>query len=174
MENRFGFVPVKVMSLRDLVNELRGKVMVRNDWYGRATVVIVFGFSTICLQAQTASPAALSLSTSLVVPEGAPSRVVVTDKLRFKRNQPVHARTVDPVFAFDREVIPSGTDVEGHISGFKSASRLVRVRAMLGGNFTPIREPQLAFDSLVLKDGKSIPIQTEVGVGADTVVRFNT
>jgi hypothetical protein len=148
--------------------------MVRNDWCGRATVVIVFGFSTIFLQAQTPSPAALSLSIPLVVPEGAPLRIVVKEKLRFKKNQPVHAQTVDPVFAFDREVIPSGTDVEGHISGFKNAPRLVRVRAMLGGNFTPIREPQLAFDSLVLKDGKTIPIQTEVSVGADTVVRFNT
>jgi len=44
---------------------------------------------------------------------------------------------------------------------------------MLGGNFTPLREPQLTFDTLVLKDGKSFPIQTSVSPGTDMVVRFN-
>jgi hypothetical protein len=148
--------------------------MILNAWCGRATVGIAVAFSALSLQAQSATSAAPTLTAPLVVPEGAPLRVVITNKLRFKKNQPVHARTVDPVFAFDREVVPSGSDVVGHITGFKNASRLVRMRAMLGGNFTPIREPQLAFDSLVLKNGQSIPIQTVVSAGADTVVRFST
>jgi hypothetical protein len=44
----------------------------------------------------------------------------------------------------------------------------------MSGNFTPLREPVLTFDTIVLKDGKSIPIQTSVSAGTDTVVRFNT
>jgi hypothetical protein len=44
---------------------------------------------------------------------------------------------------------------------------------MAGGNFTPLREPQLTFDSLILKDGKSMPIRTFVTPGANMVVRFN-
>jgi hypothetical protein len=112
--------------------------------------------------------------TKLIVPEGAPIRVVLTEKVRYRKDQLVHARTVDPVFAFDREVIPSGTEVSGRISGFKSPSRLVRIYAIAGGNFTPIREPQLVFDSLVLDNGKKVPLQTEVNAGADTVVRFNS
>src|SRR5579884_1095056 len=134
--------------------------MFLNEWCGRATVAVLLASSSaLCLQAQT---------EPLVVPEGAPLRVVLTAKSRFKKNQPVHARTVDPVFSFDREVIPSGTEVAGHITGFKNGSRLVRIRAMFAGNFTPVREPLLAFDSLVFNDGKVIPIQTEVSVGADT------
>jgi len=125
------------------------------------------------VEGQALSPSERSLSEHLVVPEGAPLRVILTGKVRFKRGEPVHARLVEPVYAFDREVLPENTEVIGHVTGFKSASRWVRVTSMAGGNFTPPREPQLTFDTLVLKDGKSIPIQTSVSPGANTVVRFN-
>jgi hypothetical protein len=120
------------------------------------------------VQAQTAEG-----TQRLVVPEGAPLRIAVSKKVRYKKGQVVYGKTIEPVFAFDREVLPAGTEVHGHISGFKSASRLIRIRALMGGNFTPIREPLLAFDSLMTQDGKTIPIAPEVSVGADTVVRFN-
>jgi len=110
------------------------------------------------VEGQALSPSERSLSEHLVVPEGAPLRVILTGKVRFKRGEPVHARLVEPVYAFDREVLPENTEVIGHVTGFKSASRWVRVTSMAGGNFTPPREPQLTFDTLVLKDGKSIPI----------------
>jgi hypothetical protein len=44
---------------------------------------------------------------------------------------------------------------------------------MAGGNFTPLREPEVTFDTLTMKDGTSIQIRTFVTPGADTVVRFN-
>src|SRR5215471_12122601 len=96
-----GFAPEKVMSPQNQLNEVRGKVMARNGWYIRTTAVIVFAFSSTSIQAQTGTSPASSVTTSLVVPEGATLRVVLTDKLRFKKNQLVHARTVDPVFDFD-------------------------------------------------------------------------
>lgn len=137
-----------------------------------AALYVLAGFSAALLEAQTASPSAPPLVQNLVVPEGAPLRVILTGKVPFKRGHPVHGRLVEPVFAFDREVLPEGTDVIGHITGFQSASRLVRITSLAGGNFTPQREPQLTFDSLVLKDGKTIPIQTLVTPGANSVVRF--
>jgi hypothetical protein len=140
--------------------------------YGRtAALCVLFAYSTTQGSAQTTVSAPLRIE-QLSVDRGVPLRVVVTDKIRFKKNQPVHARIVEPVYAFDREVLPSGTEILGRISGFRNAPRWMRVTAMLGGNFTPLREPQLSFDSLVLKDGKSLPIQTAVSVGSDTVVRF--
>src|SRR5262249_23967823 len=109
----------------------------------------------------------------LLVDRGVPLRVIVTSKLRFRKNEPVHARIVEPVYAFDREVLPAGTEVLGSISGFRNAPRWKRITAIVGGNFTPLREPQLTFDTLLLKDGKSIPIQTDVSVGSDAIVRFS-
>jgi hypothetical protein len=137
----------------------------------------MFGFLislTISAGAQSAtSPDAGDIKQQLAVPDGAPLRVILTKKVRFKSNQPVQGELVEPVYAFDREVLPAGTEVAGHISGFKSAPRWVRITSMAGGNFTPLREPQLTFDTLILKDGKSIPIRTFVTPGTDTVVRFN-
>jgi hypothetical protein len=129
---------------------------------------------SISARAQTATPSeATDITQQLTVPEGAPLRVILTKKVRFKSNQPVQGKLVEPVYAFDREVLPAGTEITGHISGFKSAPRWVRITSMAGGNFTPLREPQLTFDTLTLKDGKSIPIRTFVTPGTDTVVRFS-
>src|SRR5215467_3941757 len=137
----------------------------------------MFGFLislTVSAGAQSAtSPDAGDIKQQLTVPDGAPLRIILTKKVRFKSNQPVQGKLVEPVYAFDREVLLAGTEVTGHISGFKSAPRWVRITSMAGGNFTPLREPQLTFDTLILKDGKSIPIRTFVTPGTDTVVRFN-
>src|SRR5437868_2117362 len=145
-------------------------ILFEKNFTAIALLCVLPSFAAASLEAQTAR--SLPQTERLIVPDGAPLRVVVSGKVRFKLNQPVHARLVEPVFAFDREVLPAGTEVEGHITGFKNAPRLERITALLGGNFTPLREPILSFDSLVLKDGKSIPIQTSVSPGADTVVRF--
>jgi len=143
-----------------------------NNFDRIAALCALVAFGPASLKAQTATPPAPAHSERLVVPEGAPLRVILTEKLRFKLSQPVHARIVEPVYGFDREVVPEGADVLGHITGFKSAPRWMRITSMLGGNFTPLREPQLTFDALILKDGRSIPIHTLVTPGTDTVVRF--
>jgi hypothetical protein len=137
-----------------------------------ASLCVLLVFAALSLEAQNVSSSEPVHVEHLVVPEGVPLRVILTEKLPFKRDRQVHARLVDPVYAFDREVLPAGTEVIGHVTGFKSAPRLTRITAMTGGNFTPLREPQLSFDTLILKDGKSIPIQTLVSPGANSVVRF--
>ena len=143
--------------------------------HGRITALCAFvACWTTQAEAQTVTVSIPSRTEQLVVDQGVPLRVIVTDKVRFKKNQPVRARLVEPIYAFDREVLPSGTEALGRISGFRNAPRWMRVTALLGGNFTPLREPELTFDRLVLKDGNSIPIQTAVSAGSDTVVRFST
>ncbi len=133
--------------------------MVFDSKHGRiAAFCALVAYSTTQAGAQTATVSAPSRTEPLRVERAVPLRVIVTDKVRFKKNQPVHARVVEPLYAFDREVLPSGTEVSGRISGFRNAPRWMRVTALLGGNFTPLREPQLSFDTLVLKDGNSIPI----------------
>jgi hypothetical protein len=148
--------------------------MILDSQHGRiATFCVLVVCTATRAGAQTATVSDPSRTEQLLVDQGVPLRVIVTDKLRFKKNQPVHARVVEPVYALDREVLPSGTEVLGRISGFKSVPRWMRITALLSGNLTPLREPQLTFDTLVLRDGKSIPIQTVVSVGSDTVVRFS-
>src|SRR5690242_4019136 len=106
-----------------------------------AIVCFLLSFPSALAAGQTLAPSDLGDVERLVVAEGSPLQIILTGKVRFKRNQPVKERVVQPVFAFDREVIPAGSEVIGHITGFKSGPRLVRITSMLGGNFTPVREP---------------------------------
>ncbi len=89
--------------------------------------------------AEAASPEQIVLTLG----KGVPLRVIVTGKLRFKQNQPVHARLVEPLFAFDREVVPAGTEVTGTIKSLDPVDRRRRVRAILGGDFTPLHDPKI-------------------------------
>lgn len=98
----------------------------------------------------------------LTVDSGAPLKVVLTDKVSSKLNEPVHGKLVDPVYAFDREVIPAGTEILGKVTGLKGAGKLKRFSAMIGGDFTPLHDAEITFDTLVFADGKRLPIQTAV------------
>src|SRR5690349_15588531 len=73
-------------------------------------------------------------TVTLNVDSGLALRLIMTDKLRFKQNEPVRAKITDPVFAFDREVIPPGSEVDGHIIGFRRPARWIRIWSMMGGN----------------------------------------
>src|SRR5262245_21946145 len=103
-----------------------------------------------------------------------PLQVMLTEKLRYKKGETVRGKIVDPVNAFDREVITSGADVLGKITRFKKGGRWKRMSNLLGGDFTPVREPLITFDTLVLDGGARIPIKTTVEAGTDTAVRFNS
>jgi hypothetical protein len=109
----------------------------------------------------------------LTVEKGVPLQVMLTEKLRFKLGEPVHGRIAEPVFAFDREVIPPGTEILGKITGFKSGGTWKRISSFLSADFTPVREPQITFDTIVLEDGTRILIETAVEAGTDTLIRFN-
>src|SRR5262245_46574204 len=104
------------------------------------------------------------LSDTIVIPltvdRGFSLQVTLTDTLHLKENEFVRATINEPVYSFDREVIPAGTEVEGRITGFQKVGKWKRISAMLGGDFTPLREPQITFQTLVLHDGTRIPIDT--------------
>jgi hypothetical protein len=105
----------------------------------------------------------------LTVDKGFPLQVQLTEKVQFEKDALVHGVIAEPVYAFDREVIPSGTQVEGKVSGFRRAGTWKRISAMLGGDFTPQREPQITFDTLILPSGDRISIETSVVPGAERV-----
>ena len=128
-----------------------------------------FGAFAQAVPTEEASPQQIALTLA----KGVPLRVIVTGKLRFRQNQPVHARLVEPLFAFDREVVPPGTEVTGTIRSLDPVDRRRRVRAILAGDFTPLHDPKIEFDALVLPNGTRIPFQNQVTPGSGAVVRFD-
>jgi hypothetical protein len=112
-------------------------------------------------------------SVALTVPKGTPLQVALDQELRVKRvGQPVHARIVEPVYAFDRLVVPVGSEVTGQITKIGAISRGKRTIAALDADFTPERKVEVSFNDLVLPDQRPFQLQTSVTPGSGQVIRF--
>jgi len=118
---------------------------------------------------QSTSP----VTVPLVVSPGTALRLQV-DSTIFPKSigDPVHARLTQPVFAFDKEVLPAGTAVVGHIVGFDQPSRMQRLQSIVGGHFGSFKKPEVEFDTLLPANGASRPIETETTPSSGRVVEM--
>jgi hypothetical protein len=105
----------------------------------------------------------------LNVPSGAPLRLYLTKRIPKRTGAPVEAKVLEPVFAFDREVIPAGTLVHGEVNRVQPAGKWVRARAILNGDFTPLRSAEVKFTTLTLPDGRKIATQTMETAGLNSI-----
>jgi type IV secretory pathway VirB10-like protein len=118
-------------------------------------------------------PADTPPEISLVVPAGTPLRVAIEAPARVARlGTPLRGKVVAPVYAFDRIVIPAGSEVFGTISSIDPVPGKRRAEAYATGDFSPLRTYHLAFTSLVLPDGHTFPIRTSVSPGTAEVVHL--
>lgn len=129
-------------------------------------------FSAACLVAQSAQSRP-PVRIPLTVAQGVPLHIVIAKRVPIDRTgEPVEGRLMEPVYVYDRQVIPAGSKVLGRISRVESATRERRARAMMNGNFSPLRTATVEFDTLILKDGKRLPISTVTSAGAAPVVHL--
>jgi hypothetical protein len=106
----------------------------------------------------------------LLVKAGTPLRVALDERVTLRRvGQPVLGTLIEPVYSYDRVVLPVGTKVIGHVEKLESVPGGTRVRAILRGDLTPLRLAILRFDTLVLGDCSEIPIATQVDAGFENV-----
>lgn len=122
------------------------------------------------LMSQRAEPLASSASVALTVAAGVPLRVTLDRRVHLRTGAPLSAKLLDPIYAFDRVVIPSGTTVVGRVAEIAPVPARERLRSVVGGDFTPLRRARLDFTSVLLPDGKQIPIQTTVFPGSSDLV----
>jgi hypothetical protein len=108
-------------------------------------------------------------TVSLNLPPGAPLRLYLTKRVSKRLAAPVEAKLLEPVFAFDREVIPAGTIARGKVSRTQSVTKWQRVRAILNGDFTPLRWAQVEFTTLKLTDGPELATHTVESMGLNTI-----
>ena len=112
---------------------------------------------------------------SLAVPRGTTLQVALDKEVKVNQvGQPIHGRVMEPVYAFDRQVIPAGSEVVGRITEIASVPGKKRTLAALNAEFTPAHKIQVEFNELVLADGKHIPISTVVARGSGQVIQFVT
>ncbi|HEV2615137.1 MAG TPA: hypothetical protein VGU63_00860 [Candidatus Acidoferrales bacterium] len=121
------------------------------------------------------SPPILPPLLQLTVDAGVPLRVMLKKSVPVKRiGEPIQAFTTEPIYSFDRVVIPKNTEVDGHITDLTSPSKMKRTAAYLNADFSPHRALQVEFDALILNDGTRIPLRTRVVADAGPVIRLET
>ncbi len=125
--------------------------------------------STMMLPHPPSSPQSIKLS----VPEGTPLQVALEEETRVKRvGQPIRAIVVEPVYAFDRLVVPVGSQVTGQVTKIEAISGGKRTIAALDADFTPEQKVEVSFTELALPDGRHFPLNTSVSPGSGQVIRF--
>jgi hypothetical protein len=112
---------------------------------------------------------------ALTVPKGTAVQVVLEKELKIQKvGQPVHGRVAEPIYAFDKLVVPVGTRVTGQVIQLQSVSGGRRTLEALNADFSPARQVQIEFNELEMADGRHLPIHTTVTPGSGQVIQFVT
>jgi type IV secretory pathway VirB10-like protein len=114
-------------------------------------------------------------TVALTVAKGSPLQVALDREVRVKKvGQTVHARVVEPIYAFDRIVVPVGSEIIGDVTKIEAVSGGKRTEAALNADFTPRRKVEVNFHELVLADGRHLPLHTSVTPGSGQVIELVT
>ena len=132
-------------------------------------VFLCFPLSVISAQPQ-AEGGIQQQETSLVVPSGVPVRLYLTKRTPKRTGAVVEAKVLDPVYAFDRQVIPAGAVALGKVNRLQPIPRRQRVRAILNGDFTPLHTAPIEFTTIVMQDGTRLPMHTAESPGLNSIV----
>lgn len=121
----------------------------------------------------TPPPTPVPVKLEMSVPAGTPIKVALDSEVRIRKvGQPIHGKTMEPVYAFDKLLIPVGTTVTGKISGIDAVGKKRTTLEAMDGNFTPERAVHVQFDELVMGDGQRLPIQTVASPAPNGILRF--
>ena len=128
------------------------------------------------LPADDSKPAPTPLETvSLIVPKGMAVQIALDEEVRIRKvGQPISGHVVEPVYAFDKLVVPVGTTATGEITKIEGISNGKRTLSALDADFTPAHKIDVEFTEFVLPDGKHLSIHTRVTPGSGQVIQFIT
>jgi hypothetical protein len=137
----------------------------------RFGILAAAGISLFSLSAsaQTASADEALPQISLSIPSGAPLRLYLAKRISKRAGAPVEAKLLESVFAFDREVLPVGTVAIGQVSRVQPVGKWQRARAIVNGDFTPLRQAQVEFTTLILPDERKLTVHTVETVGLNSI-----
>ncbi len=113
------------------------------------------------------------VTVAMSVPSGTPIKVALDSEVRIRTvGQPIHGKTTEPVYAFDKLLIPVGTSVNGKVSAIDDVSKKTRTLQAMDGDFSPDRGVHVQFDELILADGRHLPLRTIASPSPSGVLRF--
>jgi hypothetical protein len=101
-------------------------------------------------------------------------RVELDTSAKVKLGTPVRAHVVEPLYDSNQVAIPAGTVLFGKVSDVVPVAKSKRANAISHGDFTPLHEASIQFDSLRMRDGSQISILTAPAQESSQVVRFQS
>jgi hypothetical protein len=111
----------------------------------------------------------------MMVPNGTPLQIALDKEVRVQKvGEPITGRVMQPVYVFDRLVIPVGTAAMGRISAIDPVPGRTRALNALNADFTPTRKLAVTFDELILPNGRHIDLHATVVPGSGQVIRLVT
>jgi hypothetical protein len=109
----------------------------------------------------------------MTVEAGTPIKVAIDSEVRIRAvGQTIHGRTTEPVYVFDKLLIPVGTVVNGKVAAIDPVPKMVRTMQAANANFSPVHKVHVQFDELVMADGKTVALHTVASPAPDEVLRF--
>jgi hypothetical protein len=111
-------------------------------------------------------------------PEPAPAenpiiRVQLKSAAKVKVGSSVHAVTVQPLFDANQLVVPAGTLVNGKVIAITPIARDKRINAVSHGDFTPLKDARIQFDSLTIA-GETFALDASPAEQGNDVMRFQS
>jgi hypothetical protein len=104
------------------------------------------------------------------LPGGTPLALGIDQHLPMRNGQPVRAHLLYPIYDADKLLLPQDTIVTGTVVELRS-DRSRRIRAVLGGDFTPFHKPVVRFTSIVLAEGATIPFTSGDAIDGAPIFR---
>ncbi len=143
-------------------HRLRGKGFARAGGLGLVFALIVpWAFSAGWAQAE-----------SVTIPASVPLRVQIDHGYRLRTGQQILGHLTEAVYVSRSMVIPAGAQVIGTITATHPVGRGERANALLDGDFTPLKNPVVQFQTIVLPGGTRLPIATSVTERTTKLIRF--
>ena len=110
----------------------------------------------------------------MTVPSGTLLRVEVSRRGRLCQGNEIEGRLLEPIYAENRLLIPSGARLHGTIAEVRPSPRGKRLNAKLHGDFTPLREPVIEWKMLTRADGSEYPLLGTSTTGPRGTLYFRT
>jgi len=102
---------------------------------------------------------------------GVPLHVRVTRTADLRKDEPVEGVLTEPVYVYDRVVLPKDAVVRGSVSGVVPADRKIRTEALLNGDVTPLHDPIVNFTTIRIGDA-DIVLSSEARIRDAQMVDF--
>ncbi len=119
--------------------------------------------------AQVSGAANPTFPVHLEIQDGTPLRLYITHRVSYRLGEPVEAKLIQPIWAYDRMVIPAGTIFQGRVASLEPIPKMLRAQAIVRGDFTPLKRANVSFTRLTLPDGRTLALETNESPGLATI-----